>query len=77
MATPKALRKTFDSLLLRAGVDPIDVLLLMRHQPPAGMGLTLGVYADKGALLERKRASIDKLTRWVERQRWTSQLKQA
>jgi len=69
VATPKALRKTLDTLLLRASVDPIDVLLIMRHKLPAGMDLTLGVYADKGALLGRKRAAIQKLTSWIAEQR--------
>ena len=69
MATPKALRKSFCSLLLAAGVDPVDTLLLMRHRPPAGMGLTLGVYADQTALLGRTRAAIGKLMTWIAEQR--------
>ena len=68
-ASPKALRKTFCSMLLAAGVDPVDTLLLMRHRPPAGLGLTLGVYAGQEALLGRKRAAIAKLVAWIDEQR--------
>ena len=68
-ADPKGLRKTFDSLLLLAGIDPIDVTLLMRHRPPAGMALTLGTYGDPNALLRRKRSAIDRMMSWIETQR--------
>ena len=74
-ASPKALRKTFCSMLLAAGVDPVDTLLLMRHRPPAGLGLTLGVYADQMALLDRKRAAIGGLMTWLEEQRLGQGLK--
>lgn len=69
----KCLRRTFDSMLLHAGVDPIDVTVLMRHRPPGGMELTLGVYGDDNALLKRKRAAVDRMLRWVEKQRKTTQ----
>ena len=68
-ATPKSLRRSFDSHLLMAGCDPMDTLLLMRHSLPQGMDLTLGVYADPAALLFRKRAAIGRLTAWIADQR--------
>ncbi len=69
LAVRRGLRKTFSSMLLEAGVDPIDVLLLMRHRPPGGLSLTLGVYADEGPLLKRKRAAMSKLVAWMADQR--------
>ena len=68
-ADPKCLRKTFGSFLLRAEVDPIDVLLLMRHRPPAGLDLTLGTYGDEKALLKRKRRAIARMVGWIDKQR--------
>ena len=68
-ASRKALRRTFDVWLLKAGVDPIDVCLLMRHTPPGGMALTLGVYGDPDALLKRKRAALAMMARWIDAQR--------
>ncbi len=68
-ADPKCLRMTFDSFLLRAEVDPIDVLLLMRHRPPAGLDLTLGTYGDEKTLLTRKRRTMARAVAWIERQR--------
>ena len=49
-------------------VDPIDVMLLMRHTPPGGMALTLGVYGDQDALLTRKRLAIARMVAWIETQ---------
>ncbi len=67
-ADPKCLRKTFDSFLTRADVDLTVVSLLMRHTPRGGMNLTLGVYGDHDALLARKRAAVDRMVRWIEKQ---------
>ncbi len=72
-ADPKCLRKTASSFLLRAGVDPIDALLVMRHRPPAGMALTLGTYGDEKALLARKRKAVDRVSRWLASEREKAQ----
>ncbi len=64
----KCLRNTLDSFLLHAGVNPVDVMLLMRHAPPGGMQLTLGLYGDEAALLHRKRQAIASMMEWVRRQ---------
>ena len=53
-ADPKCLRKTYDSFLLHSGVDLTLVCLLMRHTPPGGLRLTLGVYGDERALMQKK-----------------------
>ena len=55
--------------LLKAGVDPIDVCMLMRHRLPGGLDLTLGVYGDPDALLKRKRAALGTMARWIEAER--------
>ncbi len=44
-------------------------MLLMRHTPGGGMGLTMGTYADQGELLRRKRAAIRAMTAWQQEQR--------
>ena len=67
-ADRKCLRKTFDSFLLRADVDLLDVMLLMRHSPPGGMSLTLGTYGDEAALLTRKRRALARMVAWIETQ---------
>ena len=41
----------------------------MRHRPPGGLDLTLGVYGDRDALLKRKRTAIERMVRWIEGQR--------
>ncbi len=38
---------------------------MMRHQPPAGMALTLGTYGDEKALLTRKRKAVDRVSAWL------------
>ncbi len=63
----KCLRNTLDSFLLLAGVHPVDVMLLMRHAQPGGMQLTLGLYGDDAALLQRKRQAISSMMGWVRR----------
>ena len=68
-ASRKGLRRTFDVWLLKAGADLIDVCMLMRHRPPGGMDLTLGVYGDPDALLKRKRAALGTMARWIDAQR--------
>ncbi len=68
-ASRKGLRRTFDVWLLKAGVDLIDVMMLMRHTPPGGMSMTLGVYGDPDALLKRKREAVRELENWVAEQR--------
>lgn len=72
-ADPKCLRKTASAFLLRAGVDPIDALLVMRHRPPAGMALTLGTYGDEKALLARKRKAVDRVSSWLASEREKAQ----
>ena len=52
-----------------AGVHPVDVMLLMRHAQPGGMQLTLGLYGDEAALLQRKRQAIASMMGWIRRQR--------
>ncbi len=65
----KSTRNTFDADLMRAGVDPVMLSLLMRHTPNGGMKLTLNRYGDREALLELKRKAIARLDRWHQRQR--------
>ena len=64
----KCLRNTLDSFLLHAGVHPVDVMLLMRHAQPGGMQLTLGLYGDEAALLQRKRQAIGSMMGWIRRE---------
>ncbi len=64
----KCTRNTFDADLMRAGIDPVMVSLLMRHSPKGGMKLTLQRYGDPGALLEQKRWAIARLNRWHQKQ---------
>ena len=68
-ADPKCLRLTFNSHLERSGCDLTLAVLLMRHAPPGGMKLTVGVYGDEKALLDRKRQTVGGLEKWVAEQR--------
>jgi integrase len=68
-ADPKCLRKTFDSFLMHAGVDLTLVSLLMRHTPRGGLRLTLGVYGDERALLQKKRQAIAQMVSWYRQQK--------
>jgi hypothetical protein len=64
-------------MLLHAGVDPIDVTVLMRHRPPGGMELTLGVYGDDIAILKRKRVAVGRLLDRVRQQRKPAEVRAA
>ena len=66
LADMKATRQTFNSHLIRAGIDPMLTVLLMRHSPKGGASLTFGVYGDQKALLARKRQAVDALLNWYE-----------
>lgn len=68
-ADPKCLRKTYDSFLMHAGVDLTLVSLLMRHTPRGGLRLTLGVYGDERALLQRKQQAIAQMVSWYRQQK--------
>lgn len=68
-ADPKCTRRTFESHLLRSGAGEVVTMLLMRHTPRGGLGLTMGVYADTGEIARRKRAAIDTMTAWQVEQR--------
>ena len=68
-ADPKCLRPTFNSHLERSGCDLTLTSLLMRHTPAGGMKLTLGIYGDEKALLERKRQAVCHLEKWVADER--------
>ena len=68
-ADPKCLRLTFNSHLERSGCDLTLAMLLMRHTPPGGMKLTVGVYGNEKALLDRKRQTVRDLHKWVAAER--------
>lgn len=69
VAEPKCVRQTLDSHMIRAGCDLTIIQLMLRHAPSGGLKLTLGVYGDADALLDRKRDAIRQLESWYQEQR--------
>lgn len=72
-ADPKCVRQTLGSHMTRAGCDLTIVQLMLRHAPSGGLKLTLGVYGDADALLDRKREAICQLENWYQEQRRPAQ----
>lgn len=68
-ADPKCVRQTLASHMTQADCDMTIVQLMLRHTPQGGMKLTTGPYGDKSALLNRKRAAIQRTLTWYSEQR--------
>ena len=73
MTDPKCVRQTLGSHMTRAGCDLTVVQLMLGHAPSSGLKLTLGVYGDADALLDRKRDAIRQLENWYQEQRQPAQ----